>query len=277
VPWRVTPQGLLHDRQFFLISTTTGRALSQKQYPRMALIHPVVNLATNTMSVTSPVHTASISIPLTMELASAIESGVLQVRDDVRLCADKISSLVFMDPLYRDFFSEIVDVECTLAFHHPDNTHDVRYFKPHLASPEFKCEIGLSNESPYLLISESSVALLSSVTQRKVGIPPAVFRANFVLSGNTAYSEDRYQRLRIGNVPFDVLGPCRRCHMVCVDPERGVKEGGDVFLGLGKTRRRGTGGVVFGVHMGLQGQDPGIVTVGDKVIIEELSEIDSLV
>jgi hypothetical protein len=59
--------------------------------------------------------------------------------------------------------------------------------------------------------------------------------------------------------------------MVCVDPERGVKEkdGGDVYLGLGKTRRKDTGGVVFGVHLGLSGVTNGWIKVGDPVVVEE--------
>jgi hypothetical protein len=59
--------------------------------------------------------------------------------------------------------------------------------------------------------------------------------------------------------------------MVCVDPEKGVKEkgGGEVFLGLGKTRRKDTGGVVFGIHMALNGASDGWVKVGDSVVVEE--------
>ena len=165
--------------------------------------------------------------------------------------------------------------------YHPDNTGNMRYFKPHLPGipitqeSSTKREIWLSNESPYLLISQSSVDVLSLSTSRKEGISAAVFRPNLVLSGNApAYIEDSFRRVRIGGGGFDVLGQCRRCHMVCVDPERGVKEksGGDVFLGLGKTRRKENGGVVFGIHMGLSEGSGGWVKVGDPVIVEETLE-----
>ncbi|GAA5872803.1 hypothetical protein JCM3774_006335 [Rhodotorula dairenensis] len=43
--WPLTSSGLLFDREFMLVSASTGRALSQKRYPRMALIHPRVDLA----------------------------------------------------------------------------------------------------------------------------------------------------------------------------------------------------------------------------------------
>ena len=286
VPWPVTSRGLLYDREFFLISTATGRALSQKQYPRMALIRPSINLSNLIMSVFSPASPARLEIPLDTAISVALSQGSMEVRQDVRVCADKIRSVLFTSPHIQDFFSAILDVQCTLAMYHPENAHDLRFFKSHLPESQKmsvgvdacaqKREIWLSNESPYLLISQSSVDALSRAAGRKEGISPAVFRPNFVLGGNEAYSEDGYRRLRIGSVTFDVLGPCRRCHMVCVDPERGVKEkeGSEVYLGLGKTRRKGTGGVVFGVHMGLSGTLTGTIKVGDEVIVEELVHDD---
>jgi molybdenum cofactor sulfurtransferase len=264
------------------MSTNTGRALSQKQYPRMALIRPSIDLISRTMSLSSPASPAHLEIPLDINIASQLSQGTMQLRQDARVCADKIRSLIFTSQKIQDFFSAIIDVPCTLAIYHPENSSDLRFFKSHLpgSSPAMatdacaqKREIWLSNESPYLLISQASVDALSKIAARKEAISTAVFRPNFVLSGNQAYSEDFYRRIRIGSVSFDILGPCRRCHMVCVDPERGVKEkeGGDIYLGLGKSRRKGTGGVVFGVHMGLSGT-VGTVKVGDKVIVEEIGE-----
>ena len=277
--WPLTTHGLLYDREFFLISTTAGRALSQKQYPRMALIQPTLNLETRTMSVSSPASPSRLEIPLDMNFVSALNQGTIVIRENARLCADTIRSLVCVSPQIRDFFSAIVGVECTLAMYYPETDVSMRYFKPHLPgiksstatitnSCAAKREIWLSNESPFLLISQSSVDALSATTKRKIS--PAVFRPNFVLAGNYAYEEDSFRRIRIGDVGFDVLGQCRRCHMVCVDPERGVKgKGGDVYLGLGKTRRKDNGGVVFGIHMGLEVGAEGLVRVADSVTVEE--------
>jgi molybdenum cofactor sulfurtransferase len=277
--WPLTSHGLLYDREFFLISTTSGRGLSQKQYPRMALIQPILDLNNRIMSVSSPASPARLEVPVDVDINKALATGTITIREDARLCADIIRSLVFTAPSIQNFFTAIVGVPCSLAMYHPDNTGNMRHFKPHLPgvpstpqSTATKREIWLSNESPYLLISQSSVDALSLSTSRTARISPAVFRPNFVLSGDApAYVEDSFRRVRIGGVGFDILGQCRRCHMVCVDPERGVKEkdGGDVYLGLGKTRRKDTGGVVFGVHMGLSGVTNGWVKVGDPVVVEE--------
>ena len=280
--WPLTSHGLLYDREFFLISTVAGRALSQKQYPRMALIQPMLNLQTQTMSVSSPASPSHLDIPLDMDIGSALRQGLLTIREKARLCEDTIRSLVFSSPQISDFFSAIVGTECTLAMYHPETNGSLRYFKPHLAgvkksspaisdSCAIKREIWLSNESPFLLITQSSVDALSSSTARNIS--PAVFRPNFVIAGkNDAYVEDSFRRIRIGDVGFDVLGQCRRCHMVCVDPELGVKEkgGGEVYLGLGRTRKKDTGGVVFGIHLGLADVMEGSVRVGDSVMVDEM-------
>lgn len=42
-PWPLTPTGLLYDREFMLVSASTGRALSMKRYTRMALIRPSID------------------------------------------------------------------------------------------------------------------------------------------------------------------------------------------------------------------------------------------
>jgi len=218
-----------------------------------------------------------------MDFDAARTSGELSLREGARVCADTIRSLVFTSQKIRDFFSTIVGIDCSLALYHPLSSNSMRFFKPHLPgklsstagsdSLVKKREIWLSNESPFLLISQSSVDALSLSTPEKRNISPAVFRPNFVLEGNRAYAEDSFQRIRIGDVSFDNLGQCRRCHMVCVDPERGVKEkqGNDVYLGLGKTRKKDTGGVVLGRHMGLNGVTQGRVKVGDPGVVEEFN------
>lgn len=230
------------------------------------------------MSVSSPASPLRLEIPLDPDISSALDQGSLIVRENTHLCSDTIRSLIFTSRHIRDFFSSIISVECSLAMYHPLNSTNMRYFKPHLSGNKTaiidscvqKREIWLSNESPFLLISQASVDALSEAANRRIS--PAVFRPNFVLEGNVAYGEDAFKQIRIGDVGFDVLGQCRRCHMVCVDPERGIKEkaGGDVYLGLGKTRKKDSGGVVFGVHMGLHDVTKrGLVKAGDEVWVEE--------
>ncbi|KAK3949429.1 Molybdenum cofactor sulfurase [Pseudoneurospora amorphoporcata] len=149
----------------------------------------------------------------------------------------------------------------------------------------------LSNESPILAITTTSVDALnesiaalnppsSAKAKGPVSVSDAVFRANLILapmsstisfpmssttSSTTSelnpYEEDTWSFIHILNSSscssssagnkFQMLGSCRRCHMVCIDQSTGEKSsGGEPFVTLTKTRRF-EGKVFFGVHMGL--------------------------
>ncbi|KAH0526101.1 hypothetical protein TsFJ059_009474 [Trichoderma semiorbis] len=97
-------------------------------------------------------------------------------------------------------------------------------------------KILLSNESPILMISTSSVEMLNKTIMEtgESAVDESVFRANIVVEaspghhGHPAYSEDMWRRISIGNHSFKLLGACQRCQMVgdavVVDEEQGEEE-----------------------------------------------------
>ncbi len=121
-------------------------------------------------------------------------------------------------------------------------------------------------------------------------VAPDVFRANLVFAPISAhdddfgsggdsnggdallpYAEDGWSGVRMGEggLNFEMLGACRRCHMVCVNQETGER-GVEPFVTLAKTRRF-DGKVFFGVHMCYSGGEGGrvpTVRVGDVVVPE---------
>ncbi|KAG7293017.1 hypothetical protein NEMBOFW57_003062 [Staphylotrichum longicolle] len=141
----------------------------------------------------------------------------------------------------------------------------------------------LSNESPILAITLPSVAALNREIQltkpSSKEISSAVFRANIVIAPADPenrpllpYSEDEWTGLKIGEGKqhgFEMLGACRRCHMVCVNQETAEKSE-EPFVTLSKTRRF-DGKVFFGVHMSWDGGGRGLVPtvrVGDVAVPE---------
>ena len=85
-------------------------------------------------------------------------------------------------------------------------------------------------------------------------VAAASFRANIVvaeeLKGGQAespYVEDDWHSLTIGDASFNVLGPCQRCQMVCID-QVNAKRNQEPFSTLTKTRRK-SGKVWFGMHL----------------------------
>jgi molybdenum cofactor sulfurtransferase len=117
-----------------------------------------------------------------------------------------------------------------------------------------KRPILLSNESPILAINRASLDSLNVEIAQTGGklASASVFRANIVLASSnpkfqTPYSEDYWGKLRIGSQQFQMLGSCRRCHMICVDQDTAERDE-EPFVTLAKTRRFESK-IFFGSHM----------------------------
>ena len=68
------------------------------------------------------------------------------------------------------------------------------------------------------------------------------------------FTEDRIARVQIGNLTFASLGACRRCEMVAIDQETGLKRP-ETLLSLSARRRNANGRVDFGTHLCWLGGD----------------------
>ncbi|KAL7628568.1 hypothetical protein AAE478_000083 [Parahypoxylon ruwenzoriense] len=313
-PWEVRAEGLAWDREWCLVHRGTGQALSQKRHPRMALIRPVIDFSSGNLRVSylgsSPKPgPASISVPLSAN-PSLFQASATSRSMASRVCGEEISAQIYTSSEINDFFSTVLGVPCALARFPPGGLgKSMRHAKAHLQKhqrvnrkAQFKmpCQfpgmdtppdsdseserqrILLSNESPILAINLSSLEALNDKIVEQGGnpVPPEVFRANIVIGSSTsktqssAYSEDHWSSLRIGQQDFRMLGSCRRCHMICVDQETAEK-GEEPFITLSKIRRF-DGKIFFGTHMchtplpsiGTSEAQFPTITAGDKVLVD---------
>ncbi|GMH46362.1 hypothetical protein TrRE_jg4146 [Triparma retinervis] len=136
---------------------------------------------------------------------------------------------------------------------------------------EAKLGEGFANEAPLLLISGGSVRRLNQIgkTMGRQIVDEISFRPNFIVDdgGNGGNIEDEWQSIEVGGVCFKVQGPCSRCNMVEVDPNRARQGKGGVLRTLGNYRRSG-GRIIFGVFVQRTGGGQGgSVKVGEKVRI----------
>lgn len=340
--WEVRPEGLVWDREWCLIHQGTGQALSQKRYPKMALIRPSLDFEKGQLRVAyageMPSHLPrEISIPLSKN--PSLFHPPASCSRSSRVCGEEIHAQTYSSPDINNFFSDLLGVPCLLA-RFPPGGHgkSMRHSKAHLqkhqlsttpppsrnslmpgsfpgappSPPDSDTErsavsrrILLSNESPILAITLPSVDAFNEEIRRaregnnspkETAISPAVFRANIIIGPSPsppnnlpltlpAYAEDSWSTLKIGDraFEFDMLGSCRRCHMVCINQETG-ENGEEPFVTLSKTRRF-DGKVWFGVHMGYregggEGNEGGVPTVrvGDVVVPEWRwhSEVDDV-
>ncbi|KAI1870252.1 hypothetical protein JX265_006422 [Neoarthrinium moseri] len=287
VKWDVRAEGLAWDREWCLVHKGTGQALSQKRYPRMALLRPDINFTEGVLQVSyhgalPDLAKPNISIPLSAN-PQFLEPLSAAKRLTSRVCGEEITARRYTSAAVNEFFSAILGVPCALARFPPGGQgNSMRHAKAHLQKHQslprqMRCtlpgsfeglatppdsdsegeprKILLSNESPILAINLSSLQALNREITARGGKPVSaeVFRANVVIGSSAsqpesfAYSEDHWSTLRIGQQDFKMLGSCRRCHMVCIDQETASKSE-EPFVTLTKTRRF-DGKVYFGTHM----------------------------
>lgn len=288
---KLNPTGLSYDREFMLVNSGTGRAMSQKQFPRMSLIRPIIRDEEGVMRVrASGMEELIIRLD---EMPGGTHEDVL----GVKVCSDVVHSY---QPSSNadDWFSTFLGLPCQLHRHAPLQPSPSKPSSPRHTHFEHATPVPilLSNESPFTLISNSSVNAVNSWIAcdneegDEVGpvlVHPSCFRANFAIASTSPdissplppFHEDRLDLLRIGTETFQVLARCRRCLMICVNQKTGVRMK-EPFCCLARHRRNGRKRIEFGVHLmwrkdlsAHEANDVGNMTVrlGDRIAWTELA------
>jgi hypothetical protein len=91
------------------------------------------------------------------------------------------------------------------------------------------------------------------------------FRPNLVVEGQTAFDEDHWAHLSIGQIGFEAPKLCDRCVMTTIDPQSGQKSK-EPLRALSRFRRF-NGAVWFGLNV--VPQQTGWLRVGDAVRVLE--------
>jgi len=237
-------RGIQHDREFMLVDPD-NHFLTQRQLPRMALIHP--NRTADALELTAPGMRA---LRLTPRLAG--EQRQLTVwRDQV--------GAIDQGPEVAQWLSTYLDKPCRLVRHADDA---VRRVDAEFARQPTD-QVSFADGFPLLLISEESLAELN--TRLPEALPMNRFRPNVVVRGaRTAYAEDTWQEISVGGVCFSLVKACARCAITTTDQataERGIEP-----LATLATYRRVARGVLFGQN--LIHHRRGTIRVGDTVRIE---------
>ena len=232
--------GLRHDRRWMLVDETGG-FLSQRAYPRMALIS--VRFGPEHLVVGAP-GMPDLEVPLRHEISDHL---------DVRVWGDVVRRAPVGEEADR-WFGEFMRFPCRLV-HKPDN--DVRLVDSVYALGGD--QVGFADAFAFLLVSKASLDDLNGRLEEPV--PVDRFRPNLVVRGCEPYAEDGWSRVRIGDIPFRVAEPCARCAITTTDQRTGVR--GKEPLRTLATYRKSGGEVFFGRNL-IQ-ESLGTVCVGDPV------------
>ena len=194
--------GLVGDRRFMVVDET-GRFLTQRTLPRMALVVTALDAAHLTLSAD---RAGSMRVALAPDPAAPLctvsiwQSEGLQAED----CGDAAA----------EFLSAFLATRSRLVRIGP------AFRRPVLKSAARSGDMfHFGDGAPVLVVSEASLADLNDriVAHGEEAIPMSRFRPNLVVTGCPAFAEDTWPSFRLGSVVFRAAGQSSRCIVTTTD------------------------------------------------------------
>lgn len=235
---RTTDRGFEHDRRWMLVNEN-GRFITQREVPSMACLH--CSMLAGGFRVTDIRDGSVIDLPW------EIGSGT---RGQASVFSDTVEVLNAPAELTA-WFSEKIQLPCKLVFMPDDSKRAV--------DPTYANGItSLSDGFPYLIVSQASLDDLNSrirsspdhPTDRSSDLGMERFRPNIVIAGGTAFQEDGWKEITIGDARFSLVKPCGRCAIPTIDQRTGEK-GKEPTRTLATFRKRVTEAGAVKVEFGM--------------------------
>lgn len=209
----LTSSGLMSEQIFdreWMVVDSAGRFLTQREYPRMALIVPKIKATT--LELRAPGM-------LRLEIELGLPHPQLAPMLEVQLWDEQVRAYD-CDEATAAWFSRAVGVPCRLVRFHPDvvRATSTKWTGGIAASTLF------SDGYPVLVAGAAS---LEDVNDRlraigRQALPMNRFRPNLVIDGIGAFEEDYADYLQFGSTILKPVKPCARCPIPSVDQATGV-------------------------------------------------------
>lgn len=264
--------GFTYDRSFMLINTQTHQHLSQREYPRLALVIPKINEQEQTLTISFRDHT-DINDTITVPLQPNLLKDEIE-ESHIRVWNDEFTGYIFTSPIIGAWFSRVLnlrsDRSISLACIHGVEKH-IRPFqvKYDRSDPKMKIHPPLSDQAPFLLTTSASLEKVNTWTNHdgkknnneRPGrlVTMAAFRPSIVVDGHIhAFDEDTWKKIifrkpkKVDQIndttsssssssseqTFWVAKACPRCILTTVDPSVGkFHPSGEPLLSLREHRR----------------------------------------
>lgn len=236
---QVAERGFRGDRRWMIVDEA-GRHLTQREFPSMALIKPEL-------------------VQGGLRFAGGPQVSAEQTRQavGVTVWGDPVEARPAPE-LVNQWLSDTMGASVRLVYM-PDTS--VRPVDPDFGRPGDA--VSFADGYPYLVTNTRSLEDLNE--RMESPIPMRRFRPNIVVAGDSPFEEDRWRRIKVGSILFDIPKLCARCVIVDTDPSTGIRKKG-VLSTLAKFRRV-DGKVLFGQNAIARGQ--GSLSVRDPVEVVE--------
>ncbi|MFJ7284558.1 MOSC domain-containing protein [Pseudomonas sp. NPDC099000] len=222
--------GLDGDRRWMLVDEASGRFLTQRVVGQMSQLSALWN-ADGGLTLSAPGRSP---IDIALPASDAELRGVTIFKDSLRVpdAGDEAGTWVseFIGKPTRLVQIPLDRARTTQAGYGRDDD-----------------QVAFADGFPLLLIGQASLEDLS----QKVGRPLEMlrFRPNLVIEGSEAYAEDRWKRIRIGDVEFRVVKSCSRCILTTIDPQTGLRSDDREPLATLQKYRSEADGAMFGQNL----------------------------
>ena len=248
----VTPKGFLWDREF-MITDNSGKFLTQRDYPQLALI---------------AVQIEGQKISLYLPSGSSIEFIATTTGNELKVQVWR-SHLIAIDQGDRvaNWLQSVLKTPHPLRLVKQSPQH-IRPINPQYTSRE-NASVSFADGYPFLITCSASLEelnrrLLETYPDRSQIVPMSRFRPNIVIENDRPFIEDEWKVLQIGDVIFDLVKPCDRCIVITTDQMTARRnELREPLKTLGTFRHFGKQGILFGENA--IPRTTGCIKIGDKV------------
>jgi uncharacterized protein YcbX/ferredoxin len=233
----VDEQGLLFDRKYMLIDNN-GTFITGRSHPQLTQIK--TEIVESTLSINAA----------NMPTLTIIPTDFSRERIKVKVWSDMVEA-IHCNRQYDQWFSAYLKISCRLVFFGETSERFVK---------NKKTQVAFADGYPLLLINQASLDQLN--TRMETPVSALHFRPNLVIKSDLPFIEDSWDRIKIGEVEFEVSKPCTRCPFTNVNPKTGVVNGNKTLDALAKFRFS-NGKIDFGQN--LVPLNEGIIRTGDSL------------
>ncbi|UOF01728.1 MOSC domain-containing protein [Bdellovibrio reynosensis] len=220
---KITHEGPEGDRQWMLVDEN-GKFISQRTVPRLASVEVFQD-------------DTALTVGLGKMFFKISKKNSFSRKVKVSVWNDTFEAALEPD-LYSQGIAQYLGVHCRLVRYAPFSQRRVLSL-----NKEWKPEVRFSDGRPLQLLNLKSLEDLNSKLPSPIGTDR--FRANIVFNGSQAFEEDKWKKIRIGDVVFSQPKKCARCTIITIDQQTGASMGPEPLKTLA-TYRREDKGVFFG-------------------------------
>lgn len=249
----VEARGLQGDRRWMIVDAN-DKFVSQREEPRLTMIK--ADLSEEGLVVV---------LPGEMPMQVARPEGLK--RASVRIWRSVVDAALVDDGINHRL-SNFLGRAVKLVF--MDDKAN-RFSNPDWAGED--AHVSFADAYPILLTTTASLKALNDAIGDEGGAPVSMnrFRPNVVVDSPSAWDEDGWSSIQIGNLVVDLVKPCDRCIVPTVDQKAGeARSDNQPTRALTRIRRSAderVRGVLFGWNM--IARTEGTICVGDRVNVLE--------